>query len=136
MYIPCIYMVYTVTPTYSKNILRIYHVCTWYTMYVHGIYIVYTVTSTYSRNILCIYHVYTMYIHGYTWYIMCLCSTWPLMLGGGQGPIPPAPPAMTSPGRIITLILLHSCVHWRYLLLAKWMRRARLELKIAGKCLA
>jgi hypothetical protein len=49
-------------------------------MYMHGIYIVYTVTSTYSRNILCIYHVHTMYMHGYTWYIMCLCSTWRLML--------------------------------------------------------
>ncbi len=49
-------------------------------MYIHGIYMVYTVTSTYSRNILCIYHIYTMYIHRYTWYIMCLCSTWRLML--------------------------------------------------------
>jgi hypothetical protein len=49
-------------------------------MYIHGIYIAYTLTSTYSWNILCIYHVYTIYIHVYTWYIMCLCSTWQLML--------------------------------------------------------
>ncbi len=65
-------MVYTVTSTYSKNILCIYHV--------HCIYIVCTVTSTYSWNIIYILYVYTMYIHRYTWYIMCLCSTWRLML--------------------------------------------------------
>ncbi len=41
---------------------------------------VYTVMSTYTRNILCIYHVYTWYIHGYTMHIMCICSTWRLML--------------------------------------------------------
>ncbi len=48
-------------------------------MYIPCIYMVYTVTSTYSRNILCIHHVHTIYICGYT-YIMCLCSTWRLML--------------------------------------------------------
>ncbi len=49
-------------------------------LYIHGIYMVYTVTSTYSRNIHYIYHVYTWYIHGYTIYIMCISSTWRLML--------------------------------------------------------
>ncbi len=63
-----------VTSTYSKNILCIYHV------YIYSIYMVYTVTSTYSRNMTCIYHVYTWYINEYSWYIMCLCSTWRLML--------------------------------------------------------
>ncbi len=78
-----------------------------------------------------------MYIHDIYNDIHCILSAYAppggWCCGGRQGPIPPAPPAMTSPGRIITLILLHSCWHLGFLLLAKWTRRARLELKIAGK---
>ncbi len=70
-------MVYTVTSTYSRNILCIYHVYTWY---IRCIYSDINIFKEYSMFIPCIYMVYTWYIHGYTWYIMCLCSTWQLML--------------------------------------------------------
>ncbi len=73
MYIHGVVMAYTVTSTYSKNILCIYHVYTWY---IHCIYSDIYIFMEYSMYIPCI----TMYIHGYTWYIMCLCSTWLLML--------------------------------------------------------
>ncbi len=124
-------------------------------MYIHGIYSDIYIFKEYTMYIPCIYMAWHtqwhLHIQGifyvYTMYIQCIymdihgisCAYAPpggWCCRGGQGPIPPAPPAMTSPGWIITLIFLHSCIHWRYLLLAKWMRRARLELKIAGKCSA
>ncbi len=65
---------------------------------------------------LSIYIVYTWYIHniflGFTMYIhSIICVFTPpggWCCGGGQGPIPPAPPAITSksPRRVITFILL------------------------------
>ncbi len=74
LYIPC-------TSTYSRNILCIYHVYTWY---INCIYSDIYIFKEYSMYIPCIYMVYTMYIHGiymvYTWCIMWLCSTWRLML--------------------------------------------------------
>ncbi len=49
--------------------------------------------------------VFTWYMHS----IICIYTPsggW--CCGGGQGPIPPAPPAITSesPGRVITFVLL------------------------------
>ncbi len=91
MHIHRILMVYTVMSTYSRNIQSIYMVYTWY---IHGLY-----SDVYIyRNILCIYHAYTWYLHGYSMYIMYIswCSTGRLMLRWRTGPIPPAPPAMTS----------------------------------------
>ena len=52
---------------------------------------------------------------------MGVFSSW--YCGGGQGPIPPHPPAITSPGRVITLILLHSDAHLGFLLLCIWTHR-------------
>ncbi len=60
--------------TYSKNIHCIHHE---YTMNIHGIYSDIYIVEEYSMYIPCIYMVYTWI---YTWYIMCLCSTWLLML--------------------------------------------------------
>jgi hypothetical protein len=76
VYILCIYMVYT---WYIQWHLLIPGISITYTMYMHGIY---------------------MDIHG----ISCAYAPpggW--FCRGGQGPIPPAPPAMTLPGWIITL---------------------------------
>ena len=81
------------------------------------------------------WHIHYIYITYLLHSIMCVFSApggW--CCGGGQGPIPPDPPAITSPGRVITLILLHCNAHFGFLLLCMWTRRARLELKIAGKC--
>jgi hypothetical protein len=127
MYIQCIYMVYTVTSTYSRNILCIYHV---YTMYIHCIYSDIYIFKEYSMYLPCIYNVYTCAEANLNWiyivyYAYILPGGW--CWGGGQGPIPPAPPAITSPGRVLTFILLHSCAHLGFLLLVMWMRRARLE---------
>ncbi len=80
-----------------------------------------------------IFHVYTWYIHSIFWVFSAPCG-W--CCRGGQGPIPPDPPAITSPGLVITLILLHSRAHFGFLLWCMWIRRARLELKIARKCRA
>ena len=88
-----------------------------YTWYIHGIYVIKP----------CMYFVYIMHVQR-------LPGGW--CCAGGQVPIPPDPPAMTSPGRVMTLILLHSVEHFVFLLLAIWIRIARLELKIAGKCRA
>ena len=72
-----------------------------YTLYIHklGIYIGYVL------NIPCLYMVYTVYIHSMI-HVYSPPGGW--CCGGGQGPIPPAPPATTSesPGRVITFILL------------------------------
>ena len=62
----------------------------------------------YDKNMYVIYNVYTWYIHS------ILCVYIPLggwCCRGGQGPIPPDPPAITSPGRVVIFILLHSCAH-------------------------
>jgi hypothetical protein len=56
MDIPCIYMVNTVTSTYSRKILCIYHVNTWY---LHGIYSDIYIFKEYSMYIPCIYNVFT-----------------------------------------------------------------------------
>ena len=108
-----------------------------YTMYIPGI-------SMGICDIPVIYQAYTVYIPGiYNVYILhihsiLLFSTPPggWCCGRGQGPIPPEPPAITSPGRVMIFILLHSWPHLGFLLLVMWMHRARLELKIAGKCSA
>jgi hypothetical protein len=49
-------MIYTVTSTYLKNILGIYHVYTWY---IHCIYIDIYIFMEYSMYIPYIYHIYT-----------------------------------------------------------------------------
>ncbi len=49
-------MVYTVISTYSKNILCIYHVYTWY---IHCIYSDIHIFKEYSMYTQCIYNVYT-----------------------------------------------------------------------------
>ena len=52
----------------------------------------------YDPDICVIYNVYTWYIHS----ILCVYTPpggW--CCGGGQDPIPPDPPAITSPGRVI-----------------------------------
>ncbi len=143
--IPCIYHVYTI------NIL----VRLWYTSYIPRLFIVYTTWFilskyfVYAKYIYCISSVYTMYILGkyivYFWVSKCIYLVYTLFIhgiicvytppggwccGGGQGPIPPAPPAITSksPGRVITFILLEQgikChtgnipgiyqVYWRYI---------------------
>ena len=124
-----IYHIYTmIIHDYLWYILRgIYHVyttfiqciCLVYILYILGIYIWYVL------NILCIYMVYTVYIHSII-HVYSPPSGW--CCRGGQGPIPPTPPAITSPGRVITLIWPHSSAHFGFLLLAMWMHRARLEL--------
>ncbi len=96
-------------------------------MYLHGIYMVYTVTSTYSRNIHYIYHVYAWYIHGYTWYIMCLCSTWRLILQRRTGSHSTCSTSNDIAWMNHNFIFLYSCKQLGFLLLAKWMCRARLE---------
>ncbi len=113
-----IYMVYTWYVQWCIHIEGIYYV---YIMHIHGMYMLYTVMSTYTRNILCIYHVYTWYLHRYTMYIMCICSTWRLMLRRRTG--------SRSTCSTSNDIFLHSCEYLGFL--AKWTCRARLELKIA-----
>ena len=92
MYIYGIYHAYTI---YILNTFIVYY------QYILGIYIVYV------WDIQCIFLVYTLYMHS----IICVYTPsggW--YCGGGQGPIPQAPPAITSesPGRVITFILLEA----------------------------
>ncbi len=113
--IPGIYLVYTMHIPKSF----------WYSSYIPRIFMEYTIWY-----ILCIYlniprlyivHAqnYALYILGiyivYFWDMQCICivsnvytppSGW--CCRGGQGPIPPAPPATTSesPGRVIIFLLL------------------------------
>ena len=96
-----------------------------YCIHIHEIYMLHTI-HTHD-----IYMTYFLHLHSILW-VYTAPGGW--CCGGGQGPIPPDPPAITSPGRVITLILLHSNAHFWFLLLCMWIRRARLELKIAGKC--
>ncbi len=108
-------------------------------MYIHDIYSDIYIFKEYYMYLPCIYNVYTCADANLNWicivyYAYILPCGW--CWGGGQGPIPPAPPAITSPGRVLTFILLHSCSHLGFLLLVAWMRRARMEQKIAGKCSA
>ena len=79
--------------------LYMHSICSVYTLYILGIYIGYVL------NIPCIYMVYTVYIHSII-HVYSPPGGW--CCGGGQGPIPPAPPAITSesPGRVIIFILL------------------------------
>jgi hypothetical protein len=73
-------------------------------MYILGIYIVY------FGDIQCICLVYTLYMHS----IICVYTPSDgYCCAGGQGPIPPAPPAITSesPGRVITFILLEQVIN-------------------------
>jgi hypothetical protein len=123
MYIPCIYHVYTardlIYQLYTKNIHCIYY------MVILSIYVAYT-KYIYSIFFLYILHILGIYIV-YFWDIQCISSTYTLYMhsiicvytpsggwycGGGQGPIPPAPPAITSesPGRVITFILLEQVI--------------------------
>ncbi len=125
-YIPCRYLA-------GCDIPVIYNEYTWYILncisYVYAIYIY----IEYMLNIHSIYNVYNMYIHYiymvYSWNmnsIICVYTRpggW--CCGGGQGPIPPAPPAITSPKRVMTFILLNSCAHLGFLLWWMWRRRAR-----------
>ena len=91
--------------------------------YIPGIYLVYTLTLVYTWYIPGIYLVYTNVKN-------LLPGGW--CCGGGQGPIPPVPPATTSPGLVITLILSLPALRQRgFLLLVMWVCRARFELKIA-----
>ena len=128
--IPCIWTVYTMHmlkrlryTTYIPWLFMIIYGINFmvYTLYIHklGIYIGYVL------NIPCLYMVYTVYIHSII-HVYSPPGGW--CCGGGLGPIPPTPPAITSPGRVITLIWPHSSAHFGFLLLAMWMRRARLEL--------
>jgi hypothetical protein len=120
MYIPCIchaytgrdliYQLYTSTKNihciYYMVILSIYVAYIVYTQYIYCIYLVYIV---YFWDIQCIYMAYTLYMHS----MICVYTPsggW--YCGEGQGPIPPAPPAITSesPGRVITSILLEQVI--------------------------
>ncbi len=100
-YIPRIFMEYTIWYILCiyLNIPSLYIV---YAQYIHCIYLVYIeyIVGIYNY-MLSIYIVYTCIICVYTPPGGWCC-------GGGQGPIPPAPPATTSesPGRVITFILL------------------------------
>ncbi len=127
-------------------------------MYIHGIYSDIYIFKEYSLYIPCIYMVYTLYLQWhlqwfyifkeYFIYIPCIYNacTWIYMvyhvllmlhLAADVAEEERVPfHWLHQQWAIITLIFLHSWVHWRYLLLAKWMRRARLELKIALKCSA
>ena len=101
----------------------------------------YWLTSVRHRSISKIYTRYIFwhwYIPGiylvYTWYIPMHQNKIPggWCCGGGQGPIPPVPPATTSPGIVMTLILSLPSLRQRgFLLLVMWVWRARFELKIA-----
>ena len=88
--------------TYGFYIPGIYHV---YTMYIQGICDIPFTYQTYTLYIQGIYKVYMLHIHS-----ILLLSTPPggWCCGGGHGPIPPEPPAITSPGRVMIFILLHS----------------------------
>ena len=53
--------------------------------------------------------------------------------GGGHGPMPPEPPAITSPGLVITVILFDSPpLHILLLLIMMWMCTALLDTKNDG----
>ncbi len=114
-YISCIYLS-------VSDIPDIYQEYLWYILY--GLSFVYTcIYQVYTEYMLSIYIVYTWYVYsiflGYTMYIFGIYSIYTLYnmrmystggwcCGGGQGPIPLAPPAITSesPRRVITFILL------------------------------
>ncbi len=134
------YNVHDIYHTYTWHIHVINHTYTYiyhtYTIHIYIIYMTYGINihdifMTYTIHTHDIYMTYTLHIHSILW-VYSAPGGW--CCGGGQGPIPPDPPAITSPGRVITLILLHSNAHFGFLLLCMWIRRARLELKIAGKC--
>ena len=141
----CICKVYTKDKQCSK-----YNEYVWYITgishpdwYMHGIYMVYTwyipsiwCPHTYVWYIPCktfmglfrtffyidirvIYQVYPQDIHGISRYT-CYIPLGGWCCGGGQGPIPPDPPAITSPVRVVIFILLHSCTHLGFLLLWMW----------------
>ena len=111
--IPVIYQEYVWNIPYGISFVYtwIYHV---YTLYMLSIYIVYT------WYIYSIFLGYTMYIFGiYIVMHSIICVYTPSggwCCGGGQGPIPPAPPAITataeSPGRVITFILLEQGIKY------------------------
>ena len=97
-YIPWLFMIiYGIY--FVVYIMYIQCICLVYILNILGIYIWYVL------NILCIYMVCTLYIHSII-HVYSPPGGW--CCGGGQGPIPPAPPATTSesPGRAITFILL------------------------------
>ena len=75
-YIPCIYLVYI------RYILA-------YTKYIPGIYFDVGIYLVYTRYIASIQN--------------SIPDGW--CCGGGQGPIPPVPPATTSPGLVMALII-------------------------------
>jgi hypothetical protein len=97
LYIRGIYMIYRVTSTNLRNIHCIYLVYTWN---IHGIYTViqwhlYIELNNIIEGIFIVYIMYIHYIYYDIHYISCAYAPpggW--CCGGGQGPIPPAPPAM------------------------------------------
>jgi hypothetical protein len=117
---------------YIHDIFRVY---TWYIL---CIYIEHSRYNVYQQYIILgIYIEYVVNIHGlslvYYAYILHQVAD---VEKEGRVPFHQLSPAMTSPGRVITFILLHSFAHLGFLVLCMCTRRARLELKTAGKCCA
>ena len=105
-----------------------------YDRFMHGIYQVYTMYILLSIRI---YPVYTWYMTFY-WHIPRIYQVYDRYIpggwccGGGHGPMPPEPPAITSPGLVITVILFDS-PPLHILLLFWWTCTALLDTKNAGK---
>ena len=111
----CISHVYRLIVEYTWHIHGIYMVYTWYILLISGPerYHGYILNKVMMGNIRTGTSPYNQWnIFEYTSYIICaIYSTYTKIPGGsscasGQGPIPPDPPAMTSPGCVI--IALHN----------------------------
>ncbi len=96
---------------------------------------------TYICHIPVIWHVYDMYMVIYHLYICHINGLWQVYswyipggwcCEGGHGPIPPDPPAITSPG-LVTTVIFFTSAPWHLLLLAMWMWAARTSTKKACK---
>ncbi len=101
--------------------------CMVYTGYIPDIYFFQLV---YIKHIPGIWHFY--------WQIQGICHVYDKYIpggwccGGGHDPMPPEPPAITSPGLVITVILFDS-PPLHILLLLMWMCTALLDTKNDGK---
>ena len=121
-----VYQVYTNVKVYTWYIPGIYHLYLWYIPgYIPGILVYTCYIQVYDQlrglrdwyrtsasrflcgiYLLCRRHWLIVGIYlVYTWYIPTYKNLLPggWCCGGGQGPIPPVPPATTSPGLVITL---------------------------------